>query len=275
MENLIGNAWKFTREREVARIEFGWEERRGERVYYVRDNGVGFDMAYADKLFRPFQRLHSTSEFEGTGIGLAAVRRVVERHGGRVWAEGEPRRAGLRRVAFRALVKRAAGDRTGRHGPAGCWPAEGGGMDIIKGKTILLVEDNPDDEALTLRALRRNHIANEVVVAHDGVEALDYLWGTGRYEGRDARQQPQVVLLDLKLPKVDGLEVLKRMRSDERTRRVPVVVLTSSSEERDIVASYDFGANSYVRKPVDFEQFVDAVRQLGMYWLLLNEVPQG
>jgi len=148
-------------------------------------------------------------------------------------------------------------------------------MDIIKGKTILLVEDNPDDEALTLRALRRNHIANEVVVAHDGVEALDYLWGTGRYEGRDARQQPQVVLLDLKLPKVDGLEVLKRMRSDERTRRVPVVVLTSSSEERDIVASYDFGANSYVRKPVDFEQFVDAVRQLGMYWLLLNEVPQG
>ena len=148
-------------------------------------------------------------------------------------------------------------------------------MDLIKGKTILLVEDNPDDEALTLRALRRNRIVNEVVVAHDGVEALDYLWGTGRYQGRDARQQPQVVLLDLKLPKVDGLEVLKRMRSDERTRRVPVVVLTSSSEERDIVDSYNFGANSYVRKPVDFEQFVDAVRQLGMYWLLLNEVPQG
>lgn len=148
-------------------------------------------------------------------------------------------------------------------------------MDLIKGKTILLVEDNPDDEALTLRALRRNRIVNEVVVAHDGVEALDYLWGTGRYQGRDARQQPQVVLLDLKLPKVDGLEVLKRMRSDERTRRVPVVVLTSSSEERDIVDSYNFGANSYVRKPVDFERFVDAVRQLGMYWLLLNEVPQG
>ncbi|HHQ41415.1 MAG TPA: response regulator [Chromatiales bacterium] len=147
--------------------------------------------------------------------------------------------------------------------------------DGCRGKTILLVEDNPDDEALTLRALRRNRIANEVVVAHDGVEALDYLFGTGRYEGRDPHEQPQVVLLDLKLPKVDGLEVLKRMRAEELTRRVPVVVLTSSSEERDIVDSYDFGANSYVRKPVDFEQFMEAVRQLGMYWLLLNEVPQA
>jgi len=147
--------------------------------------------------------------------------------------------------------------------------------DGCRGKTILLVEDNPDDEALTLRALRRNHIANEVVVAHDGVEALDYLFATGRYEGRDRHEQPQLVLLDLKLPKVDGLEVLKRMRAEDLTRRVPVVVLTSSSEERDIVDSYDFGANSYVRKPVDFEQFMEAVRQLGMYWLLLNEVPQA
>ena len=147
--------------------------------------------------------------------------------------------------------------------------------DGCRGKTILLVEDNPDDEALTLRALRRNRIANEVVVARDGVEALEYLFGTGRYEGRDPHDRPQVVLLDLKLPKVDGLEVLKRMRAEELTRRVPVVVLTSSSEERDIVDSYDFGANSYVRKPVDFEQFMEAVRQLGMYWLLLNEVPQA
>ncbi len=147
--------------------------------------------------------------------------------------------------------------------------------DGCRGKTILLVEDNPDDEALTLRALRRNRIANEVVVARDGVEALEYLFGTGRYEGRDPHDRPQVVLLDLKLPKVDGLEVLKRMRAEELTRRVPVVVLTSSSEERDIVDSYDLGANSYVRKPVDFEQFMEAVRQLGMYWLLLNEVPQA
>jgi len=147
--------------------------------------------------------------------------------------------------------------------------------DGCRGKTILLVEDNPDDEALTLRALRRNRIANEVVVARDGAEALDYLFATGRYEGRDPHEQPQVVLLDLKLPKIDGLEVLKRMRAEALTRRVPVVVLTSSSEERDIVDSYDFGANSYVRKPVDFEQFMEAVRQLGMYWLLLNEVPQG
>lgn len=147
--------------------------------------------------------------------------------------------------------------------------------DGLRGKTILLVEDNPDDEALTLRALRRNRIANEVVVAHDGVEALDYLFCQGRYAVRDPHEQPQVVLLDLKLPKIDGLEVLKRMRAEDRTRRVPVVVLTSSSEDRDIVDSYNFGANSYVRKPVDFEQFMEAVRQLGMYWLLLNEVPQA
>ncbi len=147
--------------------------------------------------------------------------------------------------------------------------------DGLRGKTILLVEDNPDDEALTLRALRKNRIANEVVVAHDGVEALDYLFCQGRYAGRDPHEQPQVVLLDLKLPKIDGLEVLKRMRAEDRTRRVPVVVLTSSSEDRDVVDSYNFGANSYVRKPVDFEQFMEAVRQLGMYWLLLNEVPQA
>jgi DNA-binding response OmpR family regulator len=135
---------------------------------------------------------------------------------------------------------------------------------------ILLVEDNSDDEALTLRALKKNNIKNEIVVARDGVEALDYLFATGTHAGRDPSVMPQVVLLDLKLPRIDGLEVLKRMRANERTHLVPVVILTSSNEERDRIAGYGLGANSYVRKPVDFSQFVDSVRQLGLYWLILN-----
>jgi two-component system, response regulator len=137
--------------------------------------------------------------------------------------------------------------------------------------TILLVEDNPDDEALTLRALRKNNIRNEVVVAHDGVEAIDYLFGTGTFAGRNADDLPQVVLLDLKLPKLDGLSVLRRLRADQRTKLLPIVILTSSNEEQDRLVGYDLGANSYVRKPVDFNQFIEAVRQLGLYWLILNE----
>lgn len=140
-------------------------------------------------------------------------------------------------------------------------------------RIILLVEDNPDDQALTLRALKGNNIMNEVVVVQDGVEALDYLFGTGKYAGRDLGVMPQVVLLDLKLPKIDGFEVLRRLRADERTRLLPVVILTSSREERDVVNGYSHGANSYVRKPVDFGEFREAVRQLGLYWLLLNEPP--
>jgi len=140
-------------------------------------------------------------------------------------------------------------------------------------RAILLVEDNPDDEALTLRAFKKHNITNEVVVAHDGAEALEYLFGTGRYAGRDLEVTPQLILLDLKLPKVDGLEVLRQLRADDRTRLLPVVVLTSSTEERDLVESYRLGANSYVRKPVDFTQFVEAARQLGLYWLLMNQPP--
>ncbi|HBB86781.1 MAG TPA: two-component system response regulator [Blastocatellia bacterium] len=138
-------------------------------------------------------------------------------------------------------------------------------------KVILLVEDNPRDETLTLRALKKSNIVNEVIVARDGVEALDYLFGTGTHTGRDTTALPQLVLLDLKLPKVDGLEVLRRLRSDPRTRRLPVVVFTSSSEEEDILSSYSLGANSYVRKPIEFEQFLEATKQLGLYWLVLNE----
>ena len=140
-------------------------------------------------------------------------------------------------------------------------------------KSILLVEDNPDDEALTLRALKKSNILNKVVVARDGVEALDYLFGTGSHAGRDVRIQPQLTLLDLKLPKLDGLDVLKRLRADPRTRLLPVVILTTSNEDRDVIASYELGANSYIRKPVDFEQFMAAVRQLGLYWLVLNVAP--
>jgi two-component system response regulator len=138
---------------------------------------------------------------------------------------------------------------------------------------ILLVEDNPDDEALTLRALRKNHIANEVVVARDGVEALDYLFGTGSHAGRDLDTMPQVTLLDLNLPRIGGLDVLRRIREDERTKYLAVVVLTSSKEDEDLLTSYSLGANSYVRKPVDFQQFSEAVKTLGLYWLLLNETP--
>lgn len=139
--------------------------------------------------------------------------------------------------------------------------------------SILLVEDNPDDEALTLRAFRKNNVTNEVVVARDGAEALDYLFGTGAFATRDITLVPQVIILDLKLPKIDGLEVLRRLRANPHTKLLPVVILTSSNEERDRLEGYGLGANSYVRKPVDFAQFVDAVRQLGLYWLLLNERP--
>lgn len=140
-------------------------------------------------------------------------------------------------------------------------------------KTILLVEDNPDDEALTIRALQKHKVANDVVVVRDGAEALEYLFGTGKYAGRNPRDVPQLVLLDIRLPKVDGMEVLKRIRQDERTRYVPVVILTSSKEEQDVIDGYRLGANSYVRKPVDFDQFVDAALHLGLYWLVLNQGP--
>jgi len=143
----------------------------------------------------------------------------------------------------------------------------------MNGKIILLVEDSPDDVLLTLRALKKNNILNEVVVVNDGALALDYLFGTGEYADRDARVMPQLVLLDLQVPKVEGLEGLRRLRKDSRTKLLPVVVLTSSDEEQDIVSSYQLGANSYIRKPVDFAQFTEAVQQLGLYWLVLNQGP--
>jgi two-component system, response regulator len=141
----------------------------------------------------------------------------------------------------------------------------------LEGILILLVEDSLDDEALTLRALQRNAIQQEVIVARDGVAALDYLLGTGPYAGRDTSIMPQVILLDLNLPKIDGLEVLRRLRSDERTQLLPIVILTSSNEEKDLIKGYGLGANSYIRKPVDFTHFTEAIRQLVLYWLILNQ----
>ena len=140
-------------------------------------------------------------------------------------------------------------------------------------KIILLIEDNPNDIGLTQRALAKSHVANTLIVAEDGQEALDYLFGAGAYTGQDMAKLPTLVLLDLKLPRVDGLEVLRRIRANERTRRLPVVILTTSQEEQDIAAGYDLGVNGYIRKPVDFNQFVQAVQQLGLYWLVLNEPP--
>lgn len=142
-----------------------------------------------------------------------------------------------------------------------------------KRDVILLVEDNPDDQELTLRALKKNNVKNEVVVAHDGVQALDYLFGRGEFVGRDTSILPQIVFLDLKLPKVDGLTVLQEIRANELTRLLPVVILTSSTEDQDKINGYGLGANSYVRKPVDFSKFIDAIHQLGLYWLILNEAP--
>ena len=139
--------------------------------------------------------------------------------------------------------------------------------------TILLIEDNPDDVELTLHAFQKNNMANDVVVASDGAEGLDYLFGTGKYAGRDAEESPALILLDLQLPKIGGLEVLRRVREDERTKRIPVVILTTSDEEEDIVNGYNGGANSYLRKPVDFTEFMNSVKQLEMYWLVLNTPP--
>lgn len=140
-------------------------------------------------------------------------------------------------------------------------------------KIILLVEDNADDEELTIRTLQKNHLKNKIVVVRDGVEALDYLYGTGEYKDRDLSISPVLIMLDIKLPKLNGLEVLKKIKADPRTKFIPVVVLTSSDEEKDLVESYQLGANSYVRKPVDFAEFQNSVRQLALYWVLLNESP--
>ena len=211
LENLLGNAWKFTGKKPSATITFGRTEHQGLPAFFVRDDGAGFDMSHASKLFGAFQRLHSQREFPGNGIGLATVQRIIHRHGGQVWAESPP---GQGATFYFTL------------------PMQGVRMSE---KVILLVEDNQDDEELALLAFEQSRIANEMVVVRDGQEALDYFFGTEANAGKDAKEMPQLVLLDLKLPKVDGLEVLRRLRADPRTRRLPVVMLTSSREEEDLL----------------------------------------
>ena len=254
--NLMNNAWKFTSKREYAHIAIGtMQDPENGQAFFVRDNGEGFDAKYSHKLFIAFERLHTQQEYQGTGIGLATVQRVVHRHGGKVWAIGKVDHGSdlllhNSRPYYTDTIFR--------------------GTNMSK-KIILLVEDNPDDVDLTVRAFKKSHISNEVVVVQDGAQALEYLTSTGIYAGNTIEDLPQLILLDLHLPKVSGLEVLRAMRADPQTKLLPVVVLTSSGEEGDIINSYELGANSYIRKPVNFEQFLDATQQLGLYWLVLNQ----
>jgi signal transduction histidine kinase/CheY-like chemotaxis protein len=254
LRNLLSNAVKYTRNRAEAAIAIGGEALATEVVYWIRDNGTGFDMRYVDKLFGVFQRLHRMEDFEGTGIGPG--QRPPDRRAARrpdVGGRDRRRRGHL-------LVLATQGTAPGR------------GLTMLK--PILLVEDNPKDLELTLVALGKTHLANEVVVLRDGAEALDYLACAGTHHDR-LKGNPAVVLLDLKLPKVDGLQVLEAIKGNPDLQSIPVVMLTSSREERDLLQSYKLGVNAYVVKPVGFKEFLEVIQDLGIFWAVLNEPPPG
>ena len=243
--NLISNALKYSRKQQVSRIEIGCKNEDHHIVYYIQDNGVGFDMKYSDKLFGVFQRLHKIEEFDGTGVGLALVHRIVFTS----WRENLGRGSFKRRRYIFLLYPFTNSTLMVNNIPV----------------EVLLIEDNNEDAELTIRVLKKHNLANNLVHLQDGEAALDFLFAEG------SNNVPRLILLDLKMPKVDGIEVLRKIKTDEQRKMIPVVMLTSSKEERDIIESYKLGVNAYVVKPVEFEKFVEAVAQLGLFWLLLNQ----